>query len=319
MSVSKTIEECFWSKVKKTDACWEWQGSIGLRNRLHFKYAGKAFQANRVSWEIHKGAIPTGYRILNSCGNRLCVHPDHLFMKVLSGKVPPEDAFWDNVNKTGDCWEWRGDSHVFAVNGIATYVHRYSWELANGPIPVDNYVIQRCKNESCVRPDHLYLSDTRAIVPTEQRFWDKVNKTSTCWLWRGGTCGKGYGHFGYGDKCGMSHRYSWELHFGPIPDGLFVLHRCDTPACVRPDHLFLGTNQDNVDDMWEKGRGQLGEDHHQSYITEEMVRELRRLRKSGFTYAELEKLPWSPSQHAIWCICNRKTWKHVKDEEPSNA
>lgn len=89
------------------------------------------------------------------------------------------------------------------------------------------------------------------------RFWAKVNKTPTCWLWTANRLPKGYGVINVGGRAGsqqLAHRVSWELHFGPIPDGLWVLHRCDNPPCVRPDHLFLGTVQDNVDDMVTKGR-----------------------------------------------------------------
>src|SRR6266567_1582450 len=93
-------------------------------------------------------------------------------------------------------------------------------------------------------------------VPPEQRFWPKVRKTSTCWLWTGMKHYKfGYGFFqvGIGDRQ-LAHRISWKIHNGPIPDGLYVLHKCDTPPCVNPDHLFLGTYYDNMDDMDQKGR-----------------------------------------------------------------
>src|SRR5882672_8799966 len=95
--------------------------------------------------------------------------------------------------------------------------------------------------------------------PTE-RFWSFVEKCPGCWLWTGGTAGKmHHGVFGVRDPEGKmrttyAHRFSWEIHKGPIPSGMWVLHRCDVPRCVRPDHLFLGTQQDNMDDMIRKGR-----------------------------------------------------------------
>jgi hypothetical protein len=81
-----------------------------------------------------------------------------------------------------------------------------------------------------------------ATVPLEERFWSKVRKTESCWLWTGAGGGH-YGRLVRGGRLDLSHRVSWELHNGPIPDGLFVLHNCpggDTPACVNPDHLWLG-------------------------------------------------------------------------------
>ncbi len=85
-------------------------------------------------------------------------------------------------------------------------------------------------------------------------FWRKVVRTKTCWLWTAAKNEKGYGVFGIGKETDKAPRISWRLLKGPIPRGLFVLHKCDNPACVRIEHLFLGTNKENVDDMIAKGR-----------------------------------------------------------------
>lgn len=94
--------------------------------------------------------------------------------------------------------------------------------------------------------------------PVADRFWEKVDKSGDCWLWTAATAFWGYGVFqlgrGPGEGIVRAHRWSWEQAHGPIPDGLFVCHHCDTPACVRPSHLFLGTNADNLGDMGRKGR-----------------------------------------------------------------
>jgi hypothetical protein len=89
-----------------------------------------------------------------------------------------------------------------------------------------------------------------------QRFWGKVKKSDGCWEWQAYRDEDGYGSVGsFGNADRMStHRYSWVLHNGPIPADLFVLHRCDNPPCVRPDHLFLGTVLDNNRDAIAKGR-----------------------------------------------------------------
>lgn len=86
------------------------------------------------------------------------------------------------------------------------------------------------------------------------RFWTKVEKTENgCWVF-GGKKGV-YGQLRIGkDVIVVAHRFSWELHYGEIPDGLFVLHHCDNLPCVRPDHLFLGRQKDNIRDMFMKGR-----------------------------------------------------------------
>ncbi len=95
----------------------------------------------------------------------------------------------------------------------------------------------------------------------EIRFWDKVVKSDECWEWQGAHDPRGYGFIGApgGGKNLLAHRVSWELHNGAIPQGRYVLHRCDNPRCVRPDHLFLGTHADNMADRQAKGRQAQGD------------------------------------------------------------
>jgi DNA-binding transcriptional regulator YiaG len=124
----------------------------------------------------------------------------------------------------------------------------------------------------------------RALGSPEFRFWRKVdqNGANGCWNWTGGTHKKGYGTLQGGDGTNRNiatHRFSYELHKGPIPAGMYVMHICDNPRCVNPDHLKLGTATDNVRDMWEKGRakptGVKGEGHKKAKLTEDDVRMLR--------------------------------------------
>lgn len=93
-------------------------------------------------------------------------------------------------------------------------------------------------------------------TPLQDLFWPKVLKTETCWLWTATLSNKGYGKIGVCNprRVASAHRVAWELTHGPIPDGLWVLHKCDVRACVNPSHLFLGMAKDNTDDMNRKGR-----------------------------------------------------------------
>ena len=87
------------------------------------------------------------------------------------------------------------------------------------------------------------------------RFLDRVQKQeSGCWVWTGANNGLGYGVMRLGLKQVYAHRFSYEQFVSPIPDGLCICHKCDNPRCVNPDHLFLGTQKDNMQDCSRKGR-----------------------------------------------------------------
>lgn len=93
------------------------------------------------------------------------------------------------------------------------------------------------------------------LEANKTRFWAAITKIQDgCWLWQGPMARKGYGRFYFTKGKVLAHRAAWELTFGIIPEGLHVCHHCDTPLCVRPDHLFLGTRSDNMTDAYKKGR-----------------------------------------------------------------
>lgn len=137
----------------------------------------------------------------------------------------------------------------------------------------------------CAKGRRFKSGHNRRGQTTEMKFWKYVQKSEDgCWLWIGARTGQGYGSLsvGYPERIHVpAHRLSYELNVGPIPDGLWVLHACDNPPCVRPDHLFLGSCQDNVDDKCAKGRQahaggwNPGEKHGMAKLTEQIVRAMR--------------------------------------------
>ena len=117
-------------------------------------------------------------------------------------------------------------------------------------------------------------------------FWKHVQKPKTvggCWVWGGSYDNGGYGR--YNREVITAHRFMWKTLFGDIPSGMHVLHKCDNRGCVNPMHLFLGTNHDNIQDKWTKGRGVVpmlyGEKHGMAKLTNEEVRKLREKHSTG--------------------------------------
>ena len=110
------------------------------------------------------------------------------------------------------------------------------------------------------------------MLKLEDRFAENVERSDGCWTWKGGKSPRGYGKI---EVCGRSlraHRLAYELFVGPIPTGLMVCHTCDNPSCVRPDHLFAGTGQENTDDKVRKGRQARGEAHYARTSPEKLAR-----------------------------------------------
>lgn len=156
-----------------------------------------------------------------------------------------------------------------------------------------------------------------------QKFWDLVEKSEGCWEWKGSKHRGKYGVLSAFDRSVRAHRFSFIIHFGYISSSVLVCHSCDNPGCVRPDHLWVGTQQDNIADRDTKGRTAAGEQngaktqpqtrprgekHGNSVFTEEVVKNvLRRNEKPSVIAAEL-----GVSESAIKHIKKRRTWRHVQ-------
>ena len=179
----------------------------------------------------------------------------------------------------------------------------------------------------------LYFSETRIKERTlklEQkyidRFWERVDVRGTdeCWEWQAGTS-SGYGRLTINGKDFRTHRISWILHNGEIPDGLFVCHKCDNRLCVNPNHFFLGTHEDNMKDKIRKGRQSStkgyrlpnkrksvwGEKVYSAKLTEQEVLEIKALLSFGLKQTSIAKA-YGVTNKNISLIHRGKTWTHVQ-------
>jgi len=146
---------------------------------------------------------------------------------------------------------------------------------------------------------------------TRKLFWVYVNKTAGCWLWAAGSSA-GYGVFHVKRKVMRAHRVAYILANGSIPKGLLVCHSCDNPLCVNPDHLWVGTQKDNMKDAREKGRTRKGENHGASRLNDNIIQIIRNDYSAGrMNQPELAKR-FNVSQKNISKVVRRETWRHVQ-------
>lgn len=154
----------------------------------------------------------------------------------------------------------------------------------------------------------------RKEIPIELRFFKHTRKTPSCWVWTASTNQWGYGRLGYGRRNNpkkiAAHRLSWSIHNGTIPEGKLVLHKCDNRKCVNPKHLYLGTSQDNSNDMVRKKRHMFGESHNRAKLTIEQVKEIRELCHSGIRQVDIGNA-YGISQFAVSLINRRINWRLI--------
>lgn len=233
------------------------------------------------------------------------------------------------------CWSWRGtDSNsqlLFTVrHGQQVNPRKFARLLTGEGVPEGSRLRAACGNRKCVSPEHAYVPRSREHLTKRSR----VSQETGCWEWQGSVNEWGYGTMG-GDGGGsvQAHRVSFAVFNGYVPRGSCVCHRCDNPRCVNPEHLFLGTNSDNVADKVEKKRQARGETrgdryargarhgaatHPESFVgsgngraklTEDDVRRLRAM-APALSVSELAR-NFGITRGVASKIVRRELWKHV--------
>lgn len=170
-----------------------------------------------------------------------------------------------------------------------------------------------CERHYKIFKKHGYIKLTYKDIPVIERFKARcIKKASGCIEWNGFVNHEGYGAITVDARVIRAHRFSYAYYKGAIPDGMLVCHKCDNPRCVNADHLFLGTNQDNVNDKVKKNRQSRlkGEDSGTSKLTEKDVIKIKIMLENGDSYKVIADR-FNVTKTPIYLINKKKSWKHV--------
>lgn len=318
--------------INTSNNCWEWNGYKDKKGYgyIHKNINGKTikFRANKFFYEFYNPSIKLNELIKNSCGNNSCVNPSHLIIiqkrsiREIDIKKRLSEGYEIIVN---GCWIWKksltpnGYPRISrTINRKTKYyrVHRIHYELYKETIPENNFIRHSCNNILCVNPDHLFISQESWAprISLSERFYAsyQINLSNNCWEWQKDIDRKGYGQIhSYRENKRVTlfaHRVSYELHKGTIPEKFLICHSCDNRKCVNPDHLWIGTQSDNMQDMIKKGRYNYGTKNRLSKLNHQQVLEIKNSRESGRFLSK----KFDVSEATIINIRKNRTWRHLK-------
>lgn len=205
---------------------------------------------------------------------------------------------------------------IYGKSKCETCGKEFEWRKHDSQKPA------RFCSRKCTNKDFGILGNKERIfwsIATEEQkrerlkmfFESKVVRKEGCWDWKGSLDKNGYPQLYFGNTKAKGHRVSYEIYNGIIPDGLCVCHSCDNPKCTNPEHLWLGTKQENTEDEVKKGRQSKGEDRYNSKLNNEKVKKIREMISLGVTVSHLSRI-YNVSFMCVQNIKNGKTWKHVE-------
>lgn len=290
--ISITFLERFLEKIEFTETCILWKGTIHGK-LLKGKRKGGNISAKRASWLIYNGEIPDGFNIMSACPfcNSQCIHPNHIGFASRNGvrldSIEHHPLSSAQLERLEVLCKQAGESKDEILRRLTATYKTPDWMLALG------------------------FSETFAT-----RFWSKVEKTNSCWIWTGGKSDDEHGTIGKGrgktSNIIGAHRASWMLHNGPIPRGKHILHKCPgrhNPSCVNPDHLETGNQSQNSQDAADQQR-RLGKKYWNAKLTYADIENIKFVFLSGgITKAELARKFGISATHVSYLVrprVNRK-------------
>lgn len=339
-------KDLLYDKTDRSTGCWIWTGSkrdgYGVT-----KVADRNMLVHRLSYILYRGEIPLGMVVRHVCPdgpNRACANPDHLKLgtqaennrdTVRTGRWRPKQRSYYGILPSNFDWDRRlCDEKIRELSQKRRFADLDRLAL--------RFALPRAHIELIIKSGSS--AESRDFTDFERSFLTKIDVTKGCWLWRGPVVA-GYGRYRVGSRTIGAHQVAWILTNGPIPRGRVVCHNCpggDNSMCVNPQHLFIGTQRENMRDHFRKRGGgilqkepslfsnvlptthkiplcrvPLGQASKNAKLSNEDVIKIRQLAASGWTYEKLSRrFPVSTS--TIAGIVKRTAWKHIPESPPAS-
>ena len=303
--------------------CWLWAGQLGQQGYGVITIGDSMLDAHRLSYFLFNAGIPKGLFVCHSCDVRSCVNPDHLWLgtnadnmrdAAIKGRINrginnggvkiTEDAVIEMMSlyETGN-YSQRQLASQFGLSQqhISEILGGKKWRHITNP----TYQPEAVQKQISTLPK------------LEAAFTSSYSINSNgCWTWNK-DINAGYGMLYMGGSALPAHRLSYELFTGEIPSDIVVCHSCDVKSCVNPQHLWLGTQIENIQDATQKGRMCRGAQHTNTTLQDSDVINMIEMYKTGdYSTYDLARL-YSMNNSTIFNIVNGKTWKHIDIDRSS--
>jgi hypothetical protein len=278
--------------------CWAWTGS---KRNGYGEYGNTS--AHRTSYKLFKGDIPKSLFVMHICDNRGCINPDHL--KLGTTQENTQDKVKKGRAKGGHNHKGQNASYSKLSNDQVKEIRENPHDKCLGCLSrqfgISFQQVSRIKHNE--RWSELVEKETE-----EEEFWKRAVHEKTiigeCWETQ-----RNRMQFSYRNKHMMGHRIAYIIRYGDIPNKMVVRHKCDNTKCINPDHLELGTHQENMNDRNERGRTTKGSKHHASKLTDKQALEIFQSQGTK-TITELSNL-FGISKGSVSNIWKKESWKHI--------
>lgn len=305
------IIELFESSFDRDDPekCWIWKGDADSKNQYgSFKLAGGLFGPHRISYELYIGEIPKGMLICHKCDNMKCINPNHLWIGTKQDNA--RDASSKGILKMGEqktLSKLKEADAIFILNNKGKISqNKLAKQFNVSPSTIQNVVDSKSWKYLHNKTIFNIPNHEQTYIKFIDRFDASITKIKNgCWNWDKELNASGYGIIRISNTAILAHRFSYEFFNEQINNDLCVCHNCDNPKCVNPEHLWLGTHDENMKDAAKKHRMP-----GSPKLNSDDIIQMVAMFNDGYSTNELSDI-YGIDRSYVSVVISGKTWKHL--------